>query len=179
VTQTFPKLTLVTGGAASGKSAWAEGFVRQSGLKKTYMATAQAFDDEMVAKILRHQVQRGDDWHMIEAPLELAAALRTTPKGIVLVDCLTMWLSNNLLAGNDVDPLAEALLAQLETSPAQIVMVTNEVGQSVVPDNALARQFQTHQGHMNQWIAQRADLVVAVMSGLPLALKGSIPKAAP
>jgi adenosylcobinamide kinase / adenosylcobinamide-phosphate guanylyltransferase len=179
MTQSFPKLTLVTGGAASGKSAWAEGFVRQSNLAMTYVATAQSFDDEMAAKILRHRGQRGDDWRLIEAPLDLPNALQSAPEGIILVDCLTMWLSNHLLAKNDIAPLPGDLLATIASVPAHIVMVTNEVGQSVVPDNALARRFQTLQGRLNQKIARRADLVVAVMSGLPLALKGDIPKAAP
>jgi adenosylcobinamide kinase / adenosylcobinamide-phosphate guanylyltransferase len=179
MTDPFPKLTLVTGGAASGKSVWAEGFVRQSNLPKTYLATAQSFDDEMAAKIMRHRGQRGDDWHLVEAPLDLATALNTVQAGIVLVDCLTMWLSNHLLAENEIEPLVVNLLATFETCPARIVMVTNEVGQSVVPDNPLARQFQAQQGRLNQQIAQQADLVVAVMSGLPLALKGDIPKVAP
>jgi adenosylcobinamide kinase / adenosylcobinamide-phosphate guanylyltransferase len=179
MTQTFPKLTLVTGGAASGKSAWAEGFVRQSNLAKTYVATAQSFDDEMRTKILRHRGQRGDDWRLIEAPLDLPAALLSVSEGIILVDCLTMWLSNHLLAKNDIEPLPGDLLATIASVPAHIVMVTNEVGQSVVPDNALARRFQTLQGRLNQQIARHADLVVAVIAGLPLALKGDIPKAAP
>ncbi len=176
----FPKITLVTGGASSGKSAWAEGFVRQSGHAKTYIATAQAFDDEMRAKIKRHKALRGQDWQTIEAPFDLAQAVaKTQPEHIILIDCLTMWLSNHLLAETPFDPLINALLSQIGNSPAPIVMVTNEVGHSVVPENALARRFQAFQGRLNQKVAGRADLVVAVFSGLPLILKGTLPEGAP
>lgn len=177
--QPFPKLTLVTGGAASGKSAWAEKLVRASQLPKAYIATAQAFDDDMRAKITKHQADRGKGWQVIEAPLDLPQGLKIAQKDtIILIDCLTMWLSNHLLAGNDIDPLIDELLFEIANSPALIVVVTNEVGQCIVPDNALAREFQRHQGHLNQRVAQQSNLVIAILSGLPLALKGSIPEVA-
>ncbi len=174
--QPFPKLTLVTGGASSGKSGWAERLVKTADCSLIYIATAQAFDDEMAQKIARHQADRGAEWQNIEAPLDLVTALGGhQPDQVILVDCLTMWLSNHMLAENDPEIEAANLLKQLASMINPVVLVTNEVGQSVVPDNALARRFQTAQGRLNQRIAQQSDLVVAVMAGLPMALKGHIP----
>jgi len=175
----FPNLTLVTGGAASGKSRCAERLVAASGRRKVYIATAQAFDAEMEIKIARHRKDRGELWRTIEAPLDLTGALDGAWQDeIILVDCLTMWLSNHLLAENDPADATKHLLAQLEKTQIPIILVTNEVGASVVPDNALARRFQIEQGRLNQIMARHADLVIAVMSGLPLTLKGTLPEAA-
>ena len=173
----FPQLTLVTGGAASGKSRFAEALVVASGRRKVYVATAQAFDAEMAAKIARHRADRGELWRTIEAPLDLAGALgQEWSDEIVLVDCLTMWLSNHLLAENDPGAEADRLMAALDAVRVPVVLVTNEVGQGVVPDNALARRFRNAQGALNQRVAARADLVVGVMAGLPLVLKGVLPE---
>jgi adenosylcobinamide kinase/adenosylcobinamide-phosphate guanylyltransferase len=174
--QTFPNLTLVTGGAASGKSRWAEKLVKHSDRDQVYIATAQAYDAEMAAKIAQHKSDRGPNWRTIESPLELGATLgANSGSEVILVECLTMWLSNHLMAGNQVSDQVDGLLAQLAKIKSPVVLVTNEVGASVVPDNPLARRFQREQGHLNQRIAEAADLVVAVISGLPLPLKGSIP----
>jgi len=168
------KLTLVTGGAASGKSRFAEGLLAGANAK-LYLATAEAHDAEMAEKIRAHQAMRGNGWHTSEAPLDLPEALSiATGDQVVLVDCLTMWVSNLLLADRAIEPAFDALDFALATCPARIVCVTNEVGSGIVPDNSLARRFRTAQGQLNQRIAARADLVVAVMSGLPLTLKGTL-----
>ncbi|RYH01463.1 bifunctional adenosylcobinamide kinase/adenosylcobinamide-phosphate guanylyltransferase [Salipiger sp. IMCC34102] len=170
-------LTFVLGGAASGKSLYAESLVMGMDRPRSYIATAQAFDDEMRAKIARHRDQRGPDWTTMEAPLDLAAALDAVPAGrIVLVDCVTLWLSNLLLRDETLDEGGAAgFLAALDRRREPTVVVSNEVGQGIVPDNALARRFRTLQGGLNRQIADRADRVVAVMAGLPLALKGDLP----
>jgi adenosylcobinamide kinase / adenosylcobinamide-phosphate guanylyltransferase len=150
-----------------------------TGLPRSYIATAQAFDDEMRDRIARHLVDRGPDWTTIEAPLDIADALaRSGSGGIVLLDCATLWLSNVLLAGQDVGQRAQDLVETLCASPCPVVVVSNEVGWGIVPDNALARQFRDAQGRLNQMIAARAGLVVGVMAGLPFALKGQLPGAA-
>ncbi|SLN51863.1 Bifunctional adenosylcobalamin biosynthesis protein CobP [Pseudooctadecabacter jejudonensis] len=167
--------TFVIGGTASGKSAYAESLCFQTKKPRVYIATAQAFDDEMRAKISLHQAQRGDDWRTLEAPLEAAAALATcTADDVVLLDCATLWLSNLLLADRDLDADGDALLGAIATCPAQVIVVSNEVGQGVVPDNALARQFRNAQGRLNQKLAAQADTVVQVIVGLPQVLKGQI-----
>ena len=166
--QNFPKLTLVLGGANSGKSAFAERLTRAAGMPKTYVATAQAFDDEMQAKIAQHRVDRGTDWDTVEAPMDIVAALGN---GVTLVDCLTLWLSNHILVGMDVD--TTGFLAAID-SP--VVCVSNEAGLGVVPDNALARKFRSAQGQLNQDIAATADLVVLVTAGIPMVLKGQLPR---
>lgn len=172
----IPHLTLVLGGASSGKTARAEALTRALSPAPVYLATGQAFDAEMAAKIAAHRAARGPGWQTVEAPHDPAAALASVPPGAaVLLDCLTMWLGNRIFAG--ADPLAElpALLAALADCPAPVVVVSNEVGQGIVPENALARRFRTVQGEANQRLAAEADLVVAVMAGLPLALKGTLP----
>lgn len=168
----LPKLTLILGGAASGKSAYAEALCFQSDRPRVYIATAQAFDDEMRAKISDHQAQRGKDWQTIEAPLDVAAALDgRAADEVVLLDCATLWLSNLLLAKADLEAAQSALFTSLTACPAQVIVVSNEVGQGVVPDNALARQFRNAQGRLNQRLAAQADHVVQVIAGLPRVLK--------
>lgn len=140
------------------------------------MATAQAFDDEMRAKISDHQSQRGENWLTIEAPLNVAEVLmQRTPSEVVLLDCATLWLSNVMLADRDVAADSDALCAALAACPAQVVVVSNEVGHGVVPDNKLARAFRNAQGRLNQMMARDADLVVQVIAGLPQTLKGHLP----
>lgn len=171
----LPKLTLVLGGAASGKSAYAEGLVMQAAPSRLYLATAQAWDDEMRAKLSTHRARRDATWATHDCPIDPAPALALARAGqAVLLDCATMWLSNLMLADHDIDAATEALLAALSCCPAPVVVVSNEVGLSVVPDNALARRFANAQGRLNQQIAARADRVIAVMAGLPLALKGPL-----
>jgi len=174
----LPRLTLVLGGANSGKSDFAETLVKNSRLSRIYIATAQAFDAEMQAKIDAHRAARGAGWTTVEAPLDLVDALENCAKGAaVLVDCATLWLSNHLLADHDLAGQGASLLAALARAPGPIVVVSNEVGMGIVPDNALARRFRTAQGRLNRDLAARAGLVVAVMAGLPLVLKGTLPGA--
>ncbi len=172
----LPKLSLILGGAASGKSAFAEGLVMASPLQRIYVATAQAFDDEMRQKVQKHLAQRGPNWRTIEAPLDTADILPDLPKdAIVLLDCATMWLSNQMLAEKDLAVEQANLLDALAACPSHVVVVSNEVGLDVVPENALARRFRDAQGALNQAIAQQADLAVLVVAGLPLVLKGEQP----
>ena len=172
----LPDLTLVLGGAASGKSAFAETLARRSGSRLIYLATAQAFDDEMHEKVRRHKEMRGDGWTTIEAPLNLVPALgAATDRDVVLLDCATLWLSNHLLAESDLSAAEASLMSALDDSNAPVIVVSNEVGMSVVPDNRLARRFQTSQGRLNQKLASRAELVVFVVAGLPQVLKGALP----
>lgn len=176
---TLPGLTLVIGGARSGKSRFAEGLARQSARPKTYIATAQAFDDEMRARIAAHRDGRGTDWHSVEAPLDLPAALARAPAGVVLIDCATLWLTNLVLSEADIAGQTAGLLAALTASTSPVIIVTNELGLSIVPENALARRFRDDQGRLNQILAAQADLVVMVVAGLPLVLKGQLPQALP
>ncbi|MEO0567782.1 MAG: bifunctional adenosylcobinamide kinase/adenosylcobinamide-phosphate guanylyltransferase [Pseudomonadota bacterium] len=169
-------LTLVLGGAASGKSAFAESLVTQTGRNLIYLATAQAFDDEMREKLAKHRARRDGRWKTIEEPLDIGHKLAAiSGETAVLLDCATMWLSNHLLAENDLAEAEAALMAGLALCPAPVVIVSNEVGLSVVPENALAREFREAQGKLNQKLATQAGLVVNVVAGLPQVLKGELP----
>ena len=167
----LPSLTLVLGGARSGKSRYAESLLGGAG--GVYIATAEAIDDEMRARIGRHRARRDDRWTTVEAPLDLAGALRAHGRNApgVLVDCLTVWLGNLMHAGRDVDHEVRALLESLAAIEGPVVLVANEVGLGVVPDNPLARAFRDHAGELNQALAARADRVVLVTAGVPLVLK--------
>jgi len=172
----LPGLSLVLGGAASGKSAFAEGLVGGSGRGLVYLATARVQDDEMREKVARHQRLRGAGWRTIEEPLEIGRALAgISGDNAVLVDCATMWLSNQLLEDNDLAEAEAGLMAGLALCAAPVVIVSNEVGLSVVPENALARRFREEQGRLNQKLAAKAGLVVNVVAGLPQVLKGTLP----
>lgn len=172
----LPTVTLVLGGAASGKSAFAEHLVLQGDYRSVYIATAQVFDDEMAEKVARHRTMRGDKWLTIEEPLALTQVLAAREPGeAVLIDCATLWLTNVILAERDLAEEMAGLLAALRDCPAPVVIVSNEVGQGIVPDNALSRRFRNAQGTLNQTIAAEAELVVAVMAGLPMVLKGAMP----
>lgn len=175
-TKLLPRLSLVVGGARSGKSGLAERLVSGSGLGRRYIATAQAWDDEMRDRIARHRADRGAGWITVEAPLDLVAALAGARQDeAVLVDCATLWLSNHLLADHDLAAESRALLAALDACAAPVVVVSNEVGWGIVPENALARAFRDAQGRLNQQVAAQAGLVVGVMAGLPMVLKGRLP----
>jgi adenosylcobinamide kinase/adenosylcobinamide-phosphate guanylyltransferase len=172
----LPGLTLVVGGARSGKSRLAERLVAGTGRKRHYIATAQAWDDEMRAKIAAHVADRGTDWVTHEAPRDVASVLAWVPAGdVVLLDCATLWLTNVLLAETDVATECAGLLTALAACAAPVVVVSNEVGWGIVPDNALARGFRNHQGRLNQQLAGQAGLVLGVMAGLPMVLKGALP----
>ena len=170
------KLTLVLGGAASGKSDIAESLVRQAGGEAVYIATAQPFDAEMREKIDRHRVSRGPGWRTVEAPLDPASAISGLQVGeIALLDCATLWLSNLLLSEADLMAEETRLFAAFSDCRAPLVVVSNEVGAGIVPDNALARRFRAAQGGCNRRLAARANTVIGVMAGLPFALKGAMP----
>jgi adenosylcobinamide kinase/adenosylcobinamide-phosphate guanylyltransferase len=172
----LPKLTLVLGGAASGKSTFAESLILQVGGAPVYIATAQIFDDEMAEKVRQHRELRGAGWTTIEEPLDVPNALaQVSATQPVLIDCATLWLTNIILGDHDVASHSAKLIAGLAACKAPIVIVSNEVGQGIVPDNALSRKFRNAQGRLNQQLAAEADLVIAVMAGLPLALKGDLP----
>lgn len=163
--------TLVIGGARSGKSRYAEQLVTSLQPPWTYVATAQPSDHEMAARIEEHRNRRGAPWRTVEAPLDLVATLQSL-SATALVDCLTLWLSNLMFAERDVDAEFERLEQLLDAPKLPLVMVSNEVGSGIVPDNALARRFRDLQGRLNQRVAARADRVVLVVAGLPMVLKG-------
>lgn len=172
----FPKISLVLGGVASGKSAFAERLCASAAQDRIYLATAQALDDEMTAKIKRHQSQRRSGWTTLEVPLAVAATLSTIkPNQILLLDCLTLWLSNHLFASSDLPTEFANLSQAISAMSAPIILVSNELGQGGVAENSLARRFQVEQGRLNQQIAAIADLVVMVRAGLPQVLKGQLP----
>jgi adenosylcobinamide kinase/adenosylcobinamide-phosphate guanylyltransferase len=167
-----PKLTLVLGGARSGKSRYAESLVTASAPPWVYVATAQALDAEMAERIGHHRARRGAGWHTVEAPHDLADAIDAAPTGALLVDCMTLWLTNRMLAEANIEAETGAVEAALARRSGLAVLVSNEVGSGIVPDNALARRFADLQGRLNQRLAARADRVVLVVAGLPLIVKG-------
>ena len=169
----FPNHALVLGGAASGKSAFAEQQILDTGLEPIYIATSQAYDAEMQDKIDKHRLQRGPGWTTIEEPHDIASALSQAPRGsAVLVDCATLWLSNLMMKEANIAAAEEALLRALDTCPASVTIVSNEVGMGIVPDNAMARRFRGIQGQFNQTFAAACATVVFVTAGLPQFLKG-------
>jgi adenosylcobinamide kinase/adenosylcobinamide-phosphate guanylyltransferase len=166
-------LTLVLGGTRSGKSRYAESLIARHPPPWLYVATAEAGDAEMAARIAAHKARRGDGWTTIEVPRDLAETLAEHASMPVLVDCLTLWLTNLMLAGADIDAKFARLEQALEKPRNPVVLVANEVGSGVVPENALARRFRDLQGWLNQRLAARADRVVLVVAGLPLFVKGT------
>jgi len=169
-----PPLVLALGGQRSGKSAWAESRVLATGLAPVYIATAEAWDEEMRARIAHHRARRGDAWTLIEAPLELARAIgdASVPDRAVLVDCLTLWLTNLMVAERDLARAAGELEAALAGRRGPVVLVSNEVGAGVVPMNAMARRFVDEAGRLHQRLARGATEVVLVTAGLVQTLKG-------
>jgi adenosylcobinamide kinase/adenosylcobinamide-phosphate guanylyltransferase len=169
----LPRLTLVLGGARSGKSRHAEGLVLASGLEPVYVATAEALDVEMAARIAQHRARRGNHWRTIEEPLDLVGVLeRECVTGrALLVDCLTLWLTNLMVREWPVPVEIERLVVALPGLPGLVVLVSNEVGLGVVPADAMARAFADHAGLLHQRIAEVADAVVFMTAGLPRRLK--------
>jgi adenosylcobinamide kinase/adenosylcobinamide-phosphate guanylyltransferase len=167
-------LTLVLGGARSGKSRYAESLIAVLPPPWAYVATAEAGDHEMAVRIRTHRARRGPSWHTIEAPRDLTAAFAACERMPVLVDCLTLWLSNLMLADAEINAEVGRLEEALAATVAPVVLVANEVGSGIVPDHVLGRKFRDLQGLLNQRIAARADRVVLMVAGLPLALKGAL-----
>ncbi len=166
-------ITLVLGGTRSGKSSFAQHLAEESNRQLIYIATAEAFDDEMTDRISRHQQDRGAEWQTVEETLDLAAAItaHSSPKTTILVDCLTIWLSNVMLANQDIATALDALAQALANAPGLVILVSNEVGSGIVPESALGRQFRDEAGWMNQRVAAAADNVALITAGLPLWLK--------
>ena len=165
-------IIFVLGGARSGKSRFAESLCQAP---RTYIATAQAFDDEMIRRIAQHQSDRGKTWWTMESPLDIVGAMREA-KGDVLLDCLTLWLNNLLMAEKDVQTSLDVLLAQLQINQQKLVIVSNELGLGLVPEHGLSRRFRDLHGLMNQQVAAIADCVVFTVAGIPQVIKGRLPE---
>ena len=165
--------TLVLGGARSGKTGYAQTQARALSDTPRMIVTAQAFDDEMTHRIDRHRVDRGEAWTTVEAPLDLVPAIRDlSSSDVAVIDCLTLWLSNLMAAGRDIEAARNAMVDAVVSCRADLWLVSNEVGWGIVPDNALARRFRDEAGWLHQSLARVADEVVLVVAGLPLPLKG-------
>lgn len=170
-------LRLIIGGARSGKSAHAQALAEAEaqgrGGGAVMIATAEALDDEMRERIARHRAERGPGWRTVETPLEVAEAISSLAAAdCAVVDCLTLWLSNLMFAERNLEAAAETLLQAAGRSESEIILVTNEVGMSIVPENALARRFRDEAGRLNRRVAERADQVTVMFAGIPLVLKG-------
>ncbi len=173
------EILFVTGGCRSGKSSFALDYANRHFTKKVYLATSLALDDEMRARIKRHQEQRGSDWITMEEAKSVSRAISSLPKGIdvVLIDCLTMWISNLLLANQEQERIfkeIEFLVETIKNSPHSIITVSNEVGYGVVPDNTISRLFRDVVGIANQRIAAGSDTVVLTVAGIPSVIKGKL-----
>ncbi len=166
--------TFILGGARSGKSRFAENLVIDSGLQRHYVATGRAWDEEMRARIDQHQADRGEFWTTHEEPLDLVGKLSDVDgEGrAILVDCLTLWVTNLMMEERDMAPEFAALAAWLPKAKARVVIVSNEVGLGIVPDNRMARDFRDHAGRLHQLIAAEAADVYFIAAGLPLKMKG-------
>lgn len=165
-------VSLILGGARSGKSRHAETLIEAMPAPWSYIATAQAWDDEMAARIAEHRARRSGDWITVDAPLELPEAIRGVPGARpILVDCLTLWLTNLILAERDTGAACDGLIAACASAAGPVVLVSNEVGLGIVPDNALARRFRDEAGRLHQRLAARAGSVVFMVAGLPMQVK--------
>lgn len=172
----LPNLSFVLGGAASGKSVFSESLILNSGLSPVYIATSRIWDSETKSRVEIHKSRRDRTWTTIETAFDLAPALDSaTPEQAVLIDCATMWLTNHILEETDLAKAQSRLLSSLKNCAAPVVVVSNEVGQGIVPDNALSRQFREGQGRLNIALAAQSNLTVQVFAGLPNVLKGQIP----
>lgn len=169
----LPDITLVLGGARSGKSAHAERLIEAAAAGGVYLATAEPGDDEMAERIRRHRLRRGPAWTTVEEPIDVAGVLRAhaAPDRPVLVDCLTLWLSNVMATGSDVRSEREQLIGALAAAGGPVVLVSNEVGLGLVPETPLGRAFRDEAGWLNQAVATAAQRVILVAAGIPLTLK--------
>jgi adenosylcobinamide kinase / adenosylcobinamide-phosphate guanylyltransferase len=167
-------LTLILGGARSGKSRHGEAMALALDLDPVYIATAEAWDDEMRDRIAVHQGRRvGQGWRDVEAPLDLVGAIREVAREdrVLLIDCLTLWLTNLMMADRDINAEAEALLDALNVVPGRAILISNEVGFGIVPENAMARRFRDLAGRLHQDIARDADQVLLMVAGIPVVVK--------
>ena len=169
------KLTFVLGGAASGKSAFAETLAQFGPPPHVYIATAEALDAEMAERVIRHRKRRGGGWDLAEAPRALASAIEERRRGTMLIDCMTLWLSNLLLDRRDALAELDAVLDAVRRREGPAVLVSNEIGLGLVPADPLSRAFREAQGRLNIRIAEAAECVLFVAAGLPLPLKGGLP----
>jgi adenosylcobinamide kinase / adenosylcobinamide-phosphate guanylyltransferase len=167
----LPHVTLIIGGARSGKSSHAEQMMRALPPPWTYIATGQAFDDEMRERIAEHRRRRGDGWQTIEAPTDLGEALAQAGDSPVLIDCLTLWLTNLMLGEHDIPAAMSAFEMALERRTAPTLLVSNEVGMGIVPETPLGRRFRDQAGRLNQRIAAKAGRVLFMVAGLPMTVK--------
>jgi adenosylcobinamide kinase/adenosylcobinamide-phosphate guanylyltransferase len=169
-----PGTVFVLGGARSGKSAFAERLAAESGLQRHYVATGRAWDEEMTARIAHHRQTRGDGWKTHEEPLDLVGALRAIDvrDSVILVDCLTLWVTNLMMDSRDMAHEFASLAGHIEQAAARLILVSNEVGLGIVPENRMARDFRDHAGRLHQLIAGKAREVYFVAAGLPLKMKG-------
>ena len=165
---------LVLGGARSGKSSYAQRLAEELGSRRLFLATAEALDEEMTRRIARHKADRGTGWETVEVPLDLARTieLHSKTQTVYLVDCLTLWLSNLMHAGRDVDAETETLCEALKAATGNVILVSNEVGLGLVPETPLGREFRDAQGRLNQKVAAVCDQVDFIAAGLPIKLKG-------
>jgi adenosylcobinamide kinase/adenosylcobinamide-phosphate guanylyltransferase len=173
---TLPRLLLVLGGARSGKSHFAERAIEAASGGGLYVATAEIADAEMAARVAEHRERRGPAWATLEEPLEIAALIAAEAREHrpILVDCLTLWLSNLMHASRDIEAETERLLAALTSARGSVVLVANEVGLGIVPETPLGRAFRDHAGRLNQRVAAAADRVVFLAAGLPMMLKDAV-----
>jgi len=166
-------VSLILGGARSGKSDFAERLAGSACARPIYLATARPGDAEMAERIARHKQRRGPAWQLVEEELEIAPLIAATKAGeAVLIDCLTLWLANLMAAERDTAAASDKLVSALDDARGEVVVVSNEVGCGIVPDNALARRFRDEAGVLNQRVAEAAGRVVLMAAGLPLVLKG-------
>lgn len=167
---------LVLGGARSGKSRYAQKLAEASGKKPFLIATAQVRDEEMAARIAQHRAERARHWRVAEEAFDLAGALASAaaPDTIIVVDCLTLWLSNLMLAAQDIEAAGTGLIKSLAQAQGPVIFVSNEVGQGIVPDNQLARAFRDAQGRLNQALAAECEAVVLMVAGLALQVKPDV-----
>lgn len=163
----------VIGGARSGKSRYAQARAEATGLSPVFIATAQPFDGEMRDRIARHQADRCDEWETVEAPLDLAGAVGRygAPDRVLLIDCITLWITNLLLSDGDIPAALAAFTSEIGRTKGPLILVSNEVGCGIVPENALARRFRDEAGWVNQHLASSVDEVQLVVAGIPLRLK--------
>lgn len=169
-----PGAVLVLGGARSGKSAFAEALATDTGLSRHYLATGRAWDEEMRERIARHRLDRGEGWQTHEDPVELVGRLETLDNAtnVVLVDCLTLWVTNLMMEERAMAQEFARLAAFVSRARAKLVLVSNEVGLGIVPENRMARDFRDHSGRLHQAVARNAAEVYFIAAGLPLKMKG-------